>query len=209
MARETKNKRNGAAADVGETLLTRRLADDLDAFLENADDETFLLTDEPNASSRRGRSVKSPRFKALAAIAASTALLCGVASTLRVYNASPVKENFVETQRPSDEPSLVAWSVENWGDSEWARHVETQWTRADVFGFYAASSAEVANAEANEAEEAAERFAEVEKETVGQGSDAAEIESNDWFSVETLSGVAAREPLKYEPFLQVVVATLQ
>ncbi len=53
MTFETKNERNDETTDVWETLLARRLADDLDAFLETASDETFLFAEETNASRRR------------------------------------------------------------------------------------------------------------------------------------------------------------
>jgi hypothetical protein len=42
----------------------------------------------------------------------------------------------------------------------------------------------------------------------GEEIETAENDSNEWFSVEKLTDVAVLEPLKYEPFLQAVAATL-
>ena len=198
MTLETKKDRNAETPDVWETLLTRRLSDDLDAFLEESADETFLFDDEGNAPSRTKRIGKSLRFKALATIAASAFLVVGVATT-RLYVESPKPEEVAKSCQVGDEPSLLAWSVENLSETPWARQIETKLATANVFGLYAAPSEEPES----------ERLAGIETNTSVEESETAESEANAWFSAETLSDVAAARPLKYEPFLQAVVATLQ
>ena len=204
MTFETKNERNDETTDVWETLLARRLADDLDAFLETASDETFLFAEETNAPRRVKRNGKTPRFKKLATVAASLTVLCGVASTKLFYVASPTA-NVVETPPENDETSLLAWGVETLGESEWPRRLETRLISADVFGIYAASETESEAAK----EASAERFAVAEVKAGGSQSGAAETESSEWLSLETLSDVAEMEPLKYEPFIQAVAASLR
>jgi hypothetical protein len=125
----------------------------------------------------------------LATIAASAFLVVGVATT-RLYVESPKPEEVAKSCQVGDEPSLLAWSVENLSETPWARQIETKLATANVFGLYAAPSEEPES----------ERLAEIET---------AESEANAWFGAETLSDVAAARPLKYEPFLQAVVATLQ
>ncbi|MBR2005974.1 MAG: hypothetical protein IJ991_17560 [Thermoguttaceae bacterium] len=203
MTLETKNERNDETTDVWEALLTRRLADDLDAFLETASDETFLRVDETHLPRRQKRNVKRLRFKTLATVAASLAALVGVAATVRFYVAAP-KPNVVETARKNGETSLLAWSVAIWDEAKWARLFENDFVNVDVLGLYASSEAE------NEApEEASPELSAVAGGNAPTEESAAESESSEWFSVETLSDVATSEPLKYEPFLQVVVASLR
>ena len=197
MTFETKKERNGEAPDVWETTLTRRLADELDAFLEDSDDATFLFAEPTTAKPSIRRSGKRPRFKTLATVAAALALLVAVASTTRFYIASPKNENDVSVRAITAEPSLIAWSVESLSEAEWARRVETKLASADVFELYAALSA------GNEGDEARP-----DAEENALAEETSEVDSSEWFSVETLTDVATWEPLKYEPILQVVASLL-
>ena len=199
MRLEAKEKRKGEA-NAWETALARRLAEDLDAFLEEADAETFFFADETLAARRLGRIDKRRRFKTLATVAASFALLLGGATAIRFYFASPQTEKIVQTRPTGDEPSLIAWSVESLSETEWARRVEAKLASADVFELYASSW--------KENETAKETGLAVAANESGEENEASEVESNEWFSVEKLADVAALEPLKYEPFLQAVVAAL-
>ena len=203
MTLETKNERNAETTDAWEQLLARRLADDLDAFLETASDETFLFGDETNAPRRVKRIVNALRFKTLATLCASLALLVGVAATARFYVAAPT-ENVVEPPLRNDEASLLAWSVSTLSDAGWSRDIEKRWANVAVFGDAASSEAE--NAEI----ESPERLAVADDgKTEVEGNDAPEPEANEWLSVETLNDVAMLEPLKYEPFLQAVAASVR
>ncbi len=193
MAFETKKDRSGDGNDVWEALLTRRLANELDAFLEKTDDETFLFVDETNSPRRINERGQRSRFKTWATVAASAVVFCCVASTARFYLAPLKTENIVAPRSFADETSLFAWSVENLSETSWARHVETKWANADFFEL----------ASATEKEEP-ERLEDVDVE-----ADAAESAPNSWFNAETLIGVAESEPLKYEPFLQIVAASLR
>lgn len=201
MTLERINERNDETSDGWEALLTRRLTDDLDAFLENASDETFLFAEETASPRRASRNVKRPLFKALATVAASSAILVGVASAVRLYVASPTKSDVVETTLKNDEASLLAWSVATLSDAEWSRHIETRLTNADVFGLYAATETEAASTERLGVAD--------KKEADVKENDATESESSEWLSVKSLSDVARLEPLKYEPFLQAVAASFQ
>ncbi len=203
MTFETKNKRNNETPDAWEARLTRRLADDLDAFLENADDETFLFAEETSASLLRTRRVKTRRFRTLATAAASLALFGCVAATARFYVAT-TPENAVKSTEANAETSLLAWSVATWDEAEWTRPLETRLANADVFGLYA--SAETKSESAEKA--SSELGAEVEDNALAE-ENVTESDSSEWLSVESLSDVATLEPLKYEPFLQAVVATLR
>lgn len=200
MALEAKKERDDERAALWETALTRRLADDLDAFLEKSDDATFLFAAETIASRRESRSGKRPRFKALATVAASLALFLGVAAAVRFYTASPETKGVAETRQTSDEQSLIAWSVESLSETEWARRVETRWASADVFELYSSLGTEDETAE--------ETRLVAEKNERDEAEGTVETASNEWFSVEKLADVAALEPLKYEPFLQTIAATL-
>ena len=204
MTRETEKKRNGETTDVWEAALTRRLADDLDAFLASADDETFLFVDETPATRRISRSDKRLRLNALATVAASLAILVGVAATTRVYIASPQTKIGDKASQSNDEPSLIAWSVESFNRADWARRVETKLTNSDVFGLGV-------SLETESTKEGAETAAlAVVAEAGGSAEDGAtEAVSNEWFSVGKFADVAALEPLKYEPFLQAVAASLR
>ncbi|MBR4976217.1 MAG: hypothetical protein IKY61_04115, partial [Thermoguttaceae bacterium] len=95
------------------------------------------------------------------------------------------------------EPSLIAWSVESLSEAEWARRVETKLASADVFELYAALSA------GNEGDETRP-----DAEENALAEETSEVDSSEWFSVETLTDVATWEPLKYEPLLQVVASLL-
>ena len=203
MTFEMKNERNDETPDVWEALLTRRLADDLDAFLETASDETFFSAVETDLSRRARRNAKRLRFKTLATVAASLAVLVGVAATARFYVASP-KANVVETASKDDETSLLAWSVATWNETEWTRRIETNLVNVDVLRLCAPS-----DAESESTEEPTPELAAIVDENAPTKENATESASNEWFSVEKLSDVATSEPLKYEPFLQVVVASLR
>ena len=192
MALETKKDRNGETSDVWETFLTRRLADDLDAFLEETNDETFFFADETTSTRRTKEVGKRLFYKTLATVAASAAFLCVAVSTSRLYIASSQSENGVESRIIDDEPSLLAWSVENLSEAPWARRLEATLTSADVWGLYAASTKET----------------ETTRTAADEESDATEVEASEGVNVETLSRVAASEPLKYEPFLQAIAASL-
>lgn len=201
MAFETKKDRSGDENDVWEALLTRRLANELDAFLEETDDETFLFAEETNAARRTNEtSGKRPRFKTLATVAASAAILCGAASTVRVYLTSPQRENVAELRQVDDEPSLLAWSVENLSEAQWTRHVEAKWESADFFELDADLGTD------DKASEEA-RF-DGRENAFAEESETAEDDTNEWFNVEKLADVASWRPLKYEPFLQAVAASL-
>lgn len=200
MTLETKKSQNDKASDVWETILERRLTGELDAFLEESDDATFLFADRPIASRRIGRIDKRPRFNMLATIAAGFALLVVGAATARFYIVSPLGENNARTRQANDETSLIAWSVENLSETEWARQVENRWASADVFELYASLETE-----AEAAEEACFAVGENGNDKEGKTS---ETVLNEWFSAEKLADVAARGPLKYEPFLQAVAALL-
>ena len=199
MKLEAKEKRKGET-NAWETALTRRLADDLDAFLEETDAETFFFADETPASRRTGRVDKRRRFKTLATVAASFAFFLGGAAAIRFYVAEPQTEKIVQTRPTDDDLSLIAWSVESLSETEWARRVEARLASADVFELYASSGAG--------SETAKETSLAAETNESGEENESTEAESNEWFSVEKLADVAALEPLKYEPFLQAVVATL-
>ena len=123
MTLETKKERACEATDVWESMLTRRLTDELDAFLGETDAEIFLFGDETTASRRIEQNDKRPRYKALAAVAASLAFLVGLASTARVYLARPTSESGAEFRQVDAEPSLLAWSGESWSETSWARNV--------------------------------------------------------------------------------------
>lgn len=201
MTLERINERNDETSDGWEALLTRRLTDDLDAFLENASDETFLFAEETASPRRASRNVKRPLFKALATVAASSTILVGVAAAVRFYVASPTKSDVVETTLKNDETSLLAWSVATLSDAEWSRYIETRLTNADVFGLYAATETEAASTE---------RLGVADKKEADVEENAAtESESSEWLSVKSLNDVARLEPLKYEPFLQAVAASFQ
>lgn len=199
MALETNKERNRENRETGddwETILTRRLTDDLDAFLATATDET-LFEAEPTIFIPRANRL---RFKRLATVAAALTLLGVVAGTTKFYVASPINDAGVELPlKDDDKTSLLAWSVENFSETEWKRHVETSLVDAEFFRRCAAPGAEVAT----QGEERPTSWNDVEK------CETSESELDEWFSVKALSDVAMMEPLKYEPFLQAVAATLR
>lgn len=201
MALETKKERTDEATDVWETMLTRRLTDELDAFLRETDAETFLFDDETNAPRRIGQGGKRPRCKTLATVAASLAILAGGAAAVCVYLARPTSENGAEFRQIEDEPSLLAWGVESWNETPWARNVEEKLAFADVFG--ASSSSKSEDAATQELTRSGD-----EKNAIAEESSKSALESNEWFNAEGIADVAQVELLKYEPFVQAIVASL-
>ncbi|MBQ2791268.1 MAG: hypothetical protein IJE97_16655 [Thermoguttaceae bacterium] len=210
---------NVETTEFAEAALARRLAENLDAFLESADDETLTLIDETNAPRRKERRINRLFYKTLALATATASLAAlGVASTfLTVGDAlSPKKENAEENstanilgrQRENDETSLIAWSVENIEESEWARRWGTQLANADVLGLYASDVERCEECEEVESS-TAERRDVVNKDWDDEESVAAEHEAREWVSVIGLEGAVSFEPLKYEPLFQAVAASLQ
>lgn len=205
MTLETKKVRKVEGTDAWETALARRLADDLDAFLATASDETFLFAEETSVPRRLKRRVNRRSFKRLATVAAAVSVLAVVATAASVYNASLRKNETVESSHKNDETSLLAWSVENWGEAELSRHVETHWTKVDFFGLRV-SLPEEGGAPRNASPEP---LGVVDENVLVEEDKTEKTEAFQLLGVKKLEDVAALEPLKYEPFLQVVVASLQ
>lgn len=203
MTLETKKERACEATDVWETMLTRRLTDELDAFLGETDAEIFLFGDETTAPRRIEQNDKRPRYKALAAVAASLAFLVVLAATARVYLARPTSESGAEFRQVDAEPSLLAWSVESWNETPWARSVEEKLAFVDVFGAGSSSAPEDAATQ-----ETTRSGAGGEENAIAEESSKSALESSEWFGVEEIADVAQVELLKYEPFVQAVVASL-
>lgn len=134
MTLATKKSLKRETNDDWNAFLERRLAADLDAFLESADDETWTLFDDESPRIRRDERCKRRIFKRLSVVAASLAF-CVVGATTALYvgptsnNESEIATKNAEkngaagsanvaASEPGGEASLVAWGVENWGAFE-------------------------------------------------------------------------------------------
>lgn len=130
-----------------ERELERRLASDLDAFLATVGDDAFFFPDEEKTDDGKARPTanatkqasKRRRFLGLATSVAASALLGVVGWSTFVYIESPKKETSVKTTASAgvvgDNTSLVAWSVEKWGETEQAtlcRLVGERWLKVGV-----------------------------------------------------------------------------
>ncbi len=184
-----------------ERELERRLASDLDAFLATVGDDAFFFADEEKTDDGKARPTanatkqasKHRRLLGLATSVAASALLGVVGWSTFVYIESPKKETSVKTTASAgvvgDNTSLVAWSVEKWGETEQAtlcRLVEERWLKGGVLkrGNETSGGEENALALASETEDAAGE-AERDKEKENAGIDV--IAWNDALSDEGIS----------------------
>lgn len=201
-----------------ERELERRLATDLDAFLATVGDDALFFSDEeeaqesearPSASAAK-RVDKRRRFLGWATTVAASALLgvvgwstfVGVVSQKRETNAKTAALGGVD----GDETSLVAWSVEKWGETDRAalwRQVEEQWVNVEILKGWDATNGSAdgeenvlaLDAEADDAANEAERADDEEN----AGIDV--IAWNDALSDEGIS----LTPWAYDPLLRVAV----
>ncbi len=107
--------------DAWDAFLERRLAADLDAFLEGTDEETFVWSgDKPSTLGKRASDKRRFYRRLSAVVAASIALVAGVALfssyTTSQKNAAKEAAQIASgaAENVGDNASLVAWGVENW-----------------------------------------------------------------------------------------------
>ncbi|MBR4833161.1 MAG: hypothetical protein IKU86_02355 [Thermoguttaceae bacterium] len=207
MTFETKKTLKIETTEDWDVFLERRLAADLDAFLESVDDETFAFDAEELPRSDRRFDGNRRFFKRLSVVAASLAALCVVVAALSDY-ATSLKNKTNKTSKIArivsesvdDEKSLVAWGVENWDAFDEAKFVGVsveRWETADFLTNW------------NKKEPTDRKFgADAAEKNAIEEEENAEVAENFWFDALPFVDKNAFATWKYEPALFLITCLL-